>query len=374
MARRKVVFPLLIGLCAAGLFFSTLGIGAQQAPTQQAPQVQAPQTPPGQAGEAGRPARAGQAGRAGGGFARGPQPREADPKDVAAMAAALPAKAAVKPKQPRRVLVYNKCNGFVTSSIPLATEMVKMFGEKSGAWTTDVGWEPDVITAENLKKYDVIVLNSTTGNFLDDPNDQAVTAARRKAFMDFVRGGKGIVGIHGAVDSYHAPRAPRAQAGEPAPPPPPALPLGSSWLEFTQMMNGIFKFHWVNEHCYVKLDDPKSPINASFKGQPYELTDETYTYTQDSYSRKNAHILTSLDYSKMPDEEKAKEPAATKRTDGDYGISWIRREGKGRVFYEAHGHLHHVFAYAPWVEHVMAGIQYAAGDLKADDSPSVKAR
>ena len=88
----------------------------------------------------------------------------------------------------------------------------------------------------------------------------------------------------------------------------------------------------------------------------------------------NVHVLTSLDYSKMTDADKAKEPEATRRTDGDYGISWIRREGKGRVFYEAHGHMHHVYAIGPWVEHVMAGIQYAAGDLKADDSPSVKPR
>ena len=76
----------------------------------------------------------------------------------------------------------------------------------------------------------------------------------------------------------------------------------------------------------------------------------------------------------MSAEDKAKEPAATKRTDGDYGISWIRREGKGRVFYEAHGHMHHVFAITPWIEHLIAGIQYAAGDLEADDSPSVKPR
>lgn len=148
----------------------------------------------------------------------------------------------------------------------------------------------------------------------------------------------------------------------------------SSWPEFTKMMNGLFKYHWSDQLCYVKIDDPASPINASFKGQTYQITDETYTYGQDSYSRTNAHILTSLDYSKMSDEDKAKEPAGTKRTDGDYGISWIRREGKGRVFYEAHGHMHHVFTITPWIEHVIAGIQYAAGDLEADDSPSVKPR
>ncbi len=409
MGRKGYLLPLLIGICAAGLFVSTLGIGAQPADPQQAPQVQAPRGQPGQPGQPGRAGQAGQAGAAGRGtgfpgMGRGAAPRAADPKDIVAMAAALPAAAAVKPKQPRRILILNRCNGFVTSSIPLATVMLQMIGDKTGAWSADASWDADVINEENLKKYDVVLLNSTTGAFLDEADNPAVTAARRKALRDYVRNGKGIVGLHGAVDAYRA-QAPRAAAGG-APGAPgapggaargaaggaPPAPAGgaapraagagspmatqpvSSWPEFTKMMNGLFKYHWTNQLCHVKIDDPASPINASFKGQTYQITDETYTYGQDSYSRTNAHILTSLDYSKMSDEDKAKEPAGTKRTDGDYGISWIRREGKGRVFYEAHGHMHHVFAITPWIEHLIAGIQYAAGDLEADDSPSVKPR
>jgi len=88
------------------------------------------------------------------------------------------------------------------------------------------------------------------------------------------------------------------------------------------------------------------------------------------WSRANLHILTSIDYAKMSDEDKAKEDFP--RTDHDYGLSWIRREGKGRVFYEAHGHNERIYAMKPMLEHVLAGVQYALGDLKADDSPSVK--
>jgi len=32
-----------------------------------------------------------------------------------------------------------------------------------------------------------------------------------------------------------------------------------------------------------------------------------------------------------------------------------------------------VYGMTPMLEHYLAGIQYAIGDLKADDSPSVKA-
>ena len=73
----------------------------------------------------------------------------------------------------------------------------------------------------------------------------------------------------------------------------------------------------------------------------------------------------------MSDEDKA-QGGQTRAADDDYALSWIRREGKGRVFYEAHGHSETIYAMKPMLEHVLAGMQYALGDLKADDSPSVK--
>jgi type 1 glutamine amidotransferase len=108
-----------------------------------------------------------------------------------------------------------------------------------------------------------------------------------------------------------------------------------------------------------------------FHGQEFEIRDETYTFNQESFSRENVHVLTSVDYAKMSDEDKAKE--TVQRSDHDYALSWIRREGKGRVFYEAHGHNERIYAMKPMLEHVLAGIQYALGDLKADDTPSAKA-
>ena len=79
-------------------------------------------------------------------------------------------------------------------------------------------------------------------------------------------------------------------------------------------------------------------------------------------------MLTSIDYSKMSAEDKALE--SNPRADHDYALSWIRHEGQGRVFYGAHGHSERVYAMRPMLEHVLAGVQYAIGDLKADDTPS----
>ena len=360
---------------------------------------------------------------------------------VDAMTAALPTTAGAKPMRERRVLVmaHTGAGGFVHASIPLAVRAVEALGNQGGLWTTTVSYDAADIDVNKLKKYDAIFLDSTTACFLDDP-DPAVTAARRAAFLNFVRSGKGIVGIHAATDSYHtdcraseaartsggagqnrgavvlAARIVKAAAKDGADPisrqewsaladawfqkldtgntgkvsradfaahfnsllPPPDMRRVTTeskpvqqWPEFNTLIGGFFKFHWPDpQQIYVKIDDPNSPLTAMFHGEEFEIHDETYTFEQDSFSRKNAHVLTSIDYDKMSAEDKAKE--VNPRTDGDYALSYIRREGKGRVFYEGHGHSDRVYAMTPMLEHLRAGIQYALGDLKADDSPSVK--
>ncbi len=302
---------------------------------------------------------------------RSSNPQTACPEDVEKMMAALPDKASAKPAKPRKVLVLAKAAGFVHSSIPLAAKTVEEMGKKTGAYAATTTYDPAQITAENLKQYDAIVLDSTTGCFLDDPGDKAATDARRRAFLDFIRNGKGIAAIHAASDSYHGttcePQPPGAGRGA-APTAPGGQPL---WPEWNKIIGGYFKFHWNDPQLIVvKIDDPKSPLTAMFAARPFEIRDETYTYNQESFSRDNVHVLTSVDYDKMSAEDKAKE--TNPRTDHDYALSWIRREGKGRLFYEAHGHHERVYAMRPMLEHVLAGIQYAIGDVKADDTPGVK--
>jgi len=378
-----------------------------------------------------------------------PQNQTPNPADVEKMMAALPDKAPAKPKSPRKVLVLCKAAGFVHSSIPLAAKTVEALGTKTGAWSTTITYDSAAITAENLKQYDLLFLDNTTGAFLDEPNDPSVGDARKKALLEFVRSGKGLAGIHAAGDSYHESRGGRSGAATGAgggrgmgtglaaqmlaagdkngdqklsrdelsaladawfdkldtekagkvsqqdftarfasvmPPAPAAAGRGAArgaqqgrdtqvgtWPDFDKMIGGFFKFHWVDPQLItVKNDDPKSPITAMFHGKEFEIHDETYTFGMDTWSRENLHILTSIDYDKMSDADKAKEDYP--RSDHDYGLSWIRREGKGRVFYEAHGHSERVYAITPMLEHVLAGVQYALGDLKADDSPSVKAK
>ncbi len=378
-----------------------------------------------------------------------PQNQTPKPADVEAMRAALPDQAPVKPRRPRRVLVLGTAAGYVHSSIPLAARTIEEMGRKTGAWSTTITYDPADINEKNLAQYDALFLDSTTGAFLDDPKDAAATAARRKALLDFVRGGKGLAGIHAATDTYHenarVPGAPRVAFGPAVtlakallaqgdrngdgqlgrdearaladawydkldpeksgrvdraafpqrltaviPPPPPSSPqplgptgfpvqapatqLGpdtqrGTWPEFNRLIGGFFKFHWNDGQVItVKVDEPDHPLNAPFKGQPpLRVIDETYTFGRDTYSRRNVRVLTSVDYAAMSAEDKAKEQYP--RPDGDYALSWIRREGKGRVFYEAHGHNEKVYAIKPLLAHLLYGMQYVLGDLDADDTP-----
>jgi type 1 glutamine amidotransferase len=303
---------------------------------------------------------------------RPPQPQVAKVVDLMQMMAALPDAAPAQPKQPRRVLVLAKAAGFIHSSIPLATRTVEALGQKTGAWTTVITYNPADINTENLKQYDAIFLASTTGTFLDDPADAAATAARRAALLDFVRSGKGIAGIHASTDGYHG-QAPGT--------PPPATAPGAKapqdggvalWPDYIGLIGGYFKFHWYfPTQITVKLDDPASPINAAFKQQPFKIADEVYTFNQDSFSRSRVHVLASIDYEKMPAEIKGQEPAP-QRTDHDYALSYIHREGQGRVFVTVLGHDESIYKLQPMLAHILAGVQYALGDLAADDSPSAK--
>jgi type 1 glutamine amidotransferase len=292
---------------------------------------------------------------------RSNNPRIACQPDIDKMMAALPDKAPAKPQKPRKVLVYARAAGYVHSSIPLAAKTIEELGRKTDAWTATTTYEPGDVTADNLKQYDLVFLDNTTGCFLDDPNDAAATAARRSALLAFIRGGKGIAAIHAAGDSYHGEQCaqPMASAGNPL------------WPEYNTMFGGFFKWHWNNPQLItVKIDDPKNPLTAMFHGQPFEIHDETYVFANNTFSRDNLHVLTSIDYSKMSDADKTKEREA--RPDHDYGLSWIHREGNGRFFYEAHGHDESIYATRPMLEHVVAGVQYALGDLKADDAPAKK--
>ena len=250
------------------------------------------------------------------------------------VSAALPEQVYVKPAQPRKILVFTLTKGFRHGSIPLAAKTLEMMGEKTGAFSTVTSDDVEMLKPENLAKFDAFCSDQNTGNLSDDP-------ALKMSLVDYVKGGKGWIGIHAATDI----------GGWKAP-------------EYHEMIGGLFAGHPFRR-ISVKLDDPASPINQMFGGKGFEISDEIYTF-REPYSREKLHILASIDWPNSHIDKGAN------RKDNDYALSWIREYGKGRLFYCAFGHDDQIWWNPAILKHYLAGIQYACGDLKADAAPSAK--
>ena len=265
------------------------------------------------------------------------KPLTADQKS--AIEKAVPAEATAKPKKARRVLVFYRCESFVHSSIPCANYAIETMGQKTAAFKADLADTYDVFNAENLKNYDCILLNSTTGMQFPKPEQQ-------NAFLDFIMGGKGLVGIHAASDNFG--RHPECRA----------------------IVGGEFGGHPWNAggNWAFKLDDPEHVLNKAFGGQGFWHSDEIYQYKPQTYEgTKVLRVLVSLD---MKQNEVSKLINDGPR---EVPVSWLRQAGDGRVFYTNFGHREDTFNKPAILKHMLDGIQYALGDLQADATPTAAA-
>jgi len=261
--------------------------------------------------------------------------------------AAAPEKATAQPAKARKLLVFTLTKGFYHDSIPIGAKAMEILGQKTGAWQTTISDDVSVFEPDALAQFDAVMMMSTTGDLFQG-KDAATQARLKKSLLDFVNSGKGICGSHAATDCLY------------------------NWPEYGAIMGGYFQGHPFSDIA-VKLDDPKSPINAAFNGQGFNITDEMYTF-RNPYSRQKLHILLSIDLAKSTkikdDPKKPGFKQGENRNDHDYAISWIREYGQGRVFYCSFGHQHQIFWTPAILQHYLDGVQYAMGDLKADATPS----
>jgi len=252
--------------------------------------------------------------------------------EIQKMTAAMPDAPCVKPAKARQLLVFTLTKGFPHDSVPVAAKAFEIMGEKTGAWTTVVSDDVQMFAPDKLKAFDAVMMDNTTGTLFTDET-------LKKSLVDFVKEGKGLAGCHAATDCFY------------------------DWKEFGDMMGGYFDGHPFG-HISVKIDDTKSPLTKMFGGKGFDIRDEIYIF-KTPYSREKLRILLSIDWENANLKK-------DKRADNDYALSWIQPYGKGRVFYCAFGHDHAIFWNKPVLQHFLAGIQYAMGDLKADSTPSAK--
>ena len=262
-------------------------------------------------------------------------------------------KARAKPEKPRRVLVFslhvNK--GEVRSghpSIALANYAIKHMGDKTGAYTTDYSSNPADFAIENLEQYDAIIFNNTAGMLTEDKTLQ-------NDLLDYIFAGGGFVGTHAAGATFCQ------------------YPIYDYFPEFGEMLGGFesgghpWKPH---EYIHLKMDDPDHPANLAFDGKNIEVSDEVFQFT-DPYSRNRLRVLNSIDPTRT-DMNPARRMLPEREADQDFAISWVKRFGKGRVFYTSLGHNNHLYWNTPILQQTLDAIQFAVGDLKGPTTPSAK--
>ena len=206
-------------------------------------------------------------------------------------------------------------------------------GEKTGAYEVVQSSDMAMFRPENLSEFDAVCFNNTT---ILDFSD----AGLRKSLMDFVRSGKGVIGIHAATDNFY------------------------DWPEGAEMMGGLFDGHPWTEKVGIKLDEPSHKLARVFEGKGFEVFDEIYAF-RSPYSRENLRVLLSLDTEKTD----MNKPTIN-RTDGDFAVSWVRDWGKGRVFYCSLGHDPAIFWNPVILQYYLDGIQFAMGDIDVETAPS----
>jgi len=268
-------------------------------------------------------------------LAAGPVCAGVPTEDLDKIRAAAPSDAPARPKKRRKVLVFSKADGYVHESIPWGAAALRILGEKTGAYAATLSDDPAMFDRDALRKLDAVVFNNNCGNPVADP-------ARRKNLLEFVRGGRGLVGIHCAAHL--------------------------DWPEYTEMLGAYSISHpWnAGSTVTIKLDEPDHPLVKCFGRSAFRHTDEIFVFK--GFSRQKARVLLSLDTARTD----MNKPGVSK--DRDYPMSWIRDYGQGRVFYCALGHQKDVYWRPPILKHYLAGIQFALGDLAADAAPARSAQ
>jgi uncharacterized protein len=164
----------------------------------------------------------------------------------------------------------------------------------------------EALAAKTLASYDALIIYANTTR---------ITPEQEKALLDFVEAGKGFVPLHCASYCF----------------------LNSQ--KYIDLVGAQFLKHGTGTFG-VSVAAPDHPIMKGYKG--FESWDETYVHT-----KHNQHDRTVLEYREDKD---GKEP-----------WTWVRTQGKGRVFYTAWGHDERTWGNSGFQELVERGLRWTVG-------------
>jgi type 1 glutamine amidotransferase len=165
--------------------------------------------------------------------------------------------------------------------------------------------EEDLSVLEELGSYDLVVFYYTVGE---------ITDAQRDGLTNFVKSGKGFVGIHSAADSFR---------DDPA---------------FRHFIGGFFVTHPRFRSYQVSVVDPENPITKDL--EEFMVEDEQYIT---DYDPRVDVLCTALFKGKaMP-------------------VAWTKEWGEGKVFYLALGHNPDACQHEMFSLLLTRGAKWAAG-------------
>jgi hypothetical protein len=239
-------------------------------------------------------------------------------------------------KKEKHLLVVDYTAEFHHDSIPTGEQVIAQLGQRSGLFTVDdcrtAADVKTMLTPDNLKKYDAVFFNNTTGD-LGIPD--------LHAFLAWIKAGHAFIGIHAASDTYHP-----SQIGGDA--------------SYVDMLGGEFMIHGAQCEVDCIVQDPNFPACKALGTKDWKIYDEIYLFKQNN--RDKVHVLLHLD--KFPNNgmKQAGQP-------GDYLISWCKMYGKGRVFYCALGHRKEVWLDKSYQDYLLGGIKWALGLARGSAEP-----
>ncbi len=169
------------------------------------------------------------------------------------------------------------------------------------------------LNAKSLAAYDGLVIYA---------NHTSMSAEQETALVEFVEGGKGFVPLHCASACF-----------------------GGS-AKYVSLVGGKFSKHSFGKF-HAKIIDAQHPAMRELHG--FEVTDEDYTHSD---------IAADIQTLMVRDDAGGYEPSC-----------WVRRQGKGRVFYTALGHDEKTFGQPEFHQLVENGIRWACGRLDDDLPP-----
>ncbi len=241
------------------------------------------------------------------------------------------ARAGPQPSALDRVLVFSKTSWYRHPEIPAVNEWLVELG-KEHDFAVDVTEDANAITAENLARYQSVVLNSTTdiGKSLDD--------AQKAAFIAWFRSGGSIVGLHAAAVHH------------------------GTWPWFETLLGTDFSADSKRSlaRVFVSPAGEVHPATAGL-GTVVWLEEEWNSFTKSVRGLPGVSVLLSLDETTYDPVRPYFKARNQKPMGDDHPIAWIREFEGGRLFYTGIGHDTRILRSEFGTRHVLEALRWAAG-------------